>query len=182
MILISTPAGKSKFFNASTVLGVGGVIPKEFIPALIKGINDGLNTGVLAGYKLVDVKVLIVFGSYHDVDSSTWAFEICGSIALKEAARKCQPVLLEPIMKVDVVAPEAHVGDCIGDLNRRRGKIIGQESNRGIITVHSEVPLSEMSGYATSIRSLTSGRGSFTMEPLRFEPVPANIQKEIIQK
>ncbi|MDF2577266.1 MAG: fusA [Chlamydiales bacterium] len=161
---------------------VGGVIPKEFIPSVIKGINDGLNTGVLAGYSLVDVKVSIVFGSYHEVDSSTWAFEICGSMAVKEAARKCKPVLLEPIMQVDVTTPEDHLGDVMGDLNRRRGRIMGQDALQAAVMIHSEVPLSEMFGYATDIRSITSGRGTFTMTPLRFEQVPANIEKQILQK
>lgn len=161
---------------------VGGVIPKEFIPSVIKGIHDGLNTGVLAGYSLVDTKVTIVFGSYHDVDSSAWAFEICASVATKDAARKCKPTLLEPIMKVDVTTPDESLGDVMGDLNRRRGRIVGQEASRGAQIIHAEVPLSEMFGYATDVRSLTSGRGAFTMEPLRFEPVPAKIQEEIVKK
>lgn len=161
---------------------VGGVIPREYIPAVIKGIEEGLSTGVLAGYGLVDVIVEIVFGSYHDVDSSEIAFKICGSMSVKEAARKCKPVILEPIMKVDVTAPEATVGDVIGDLNRRRGKIIGQESHKGAVIIHSEVPLSEMFGYSTQLRSLSSGRASYVMEPCHFEKVPAKIQEEIIKK
>ncbi|MCX6994799.1 MAG: elongation factor G, partial [Chlamydiae bacterium] len=120
---------------------VGGVIPREYIPAVIKGIDEGLSTGVLAGYSLVDVKVLITFGSYHEVDSSEMAFKICGSMALKEAARKCKPIILEPIMKVDITSPEEAVGDAMGDLNRRRGKIIGQDAHRGTVIVHAEVPL-----------------------------------------
>ena len=161
---------------------VGGVIPREFISPTIKGIEEGLATGVLAGYNLVDVVVEIVFGSYHDVDSSEMAFKICGSMALKEAARKCKPVILEPIMKVDVTTPEAHMGDVIGDLNRRRGQIVGQENHKGSVIVHSEVPLSEMFGYSTLLRSLSSGRATYAMEPSHFEKVPAKIQEEIIKK
>src|SRR5262249_21008989 len=154
---------------------VGGVIPKEYIPAVIAGIQDGLNTGVLAGYNLVDVKVAIVFGSYHEVDSSEIAFKICGSMALKEAARKCKPIILEPIMRVDVTSPEAHMGDVIGDLNRRRGQIMGQETHKGAVIIHAEVPLSEMFGYSTTLRSLSSGRATYVMEPSHFERVPTKI-------
>lgn len=161
---------------------VGGVIPKEYIPAVIKGVEEGLNTGVLAGYGLVDVKVSIVFGSYHEVDSSELAFKICGSMAVKEACRKAKPVILEPIMKVSVVTPEDHLGDVIGDLNRRRGKILGQESSKGMAQVNSEVPLSEMFGYTTALRSLTSGRATSTMEPAFFAKVPSKVQEEIIKK
>ena len=123
---------------------VGGVIPKEYITPCIKGIEEGLQTGVLAGYPLIDMKVAIVYGSYHEVDSNEMAFKICASMALKEAARKAKPVLLEPIMKVVVETPETNMGDVIGDLNRRRGKILGQESIKGTVEVTSEVPLSEM--------------------------------------
>ncbi|EPJ33360.1 elongation factor G, domain IV family protein [Chlamydia psittaci 06-1683] len=161
---------------------VGGVIPKEYIPAVIKGVEEGLNTGVLAGYGLVDVKVNIVFGSYHEVDSSEMAFKICGSMAVKEACRKAAPVILEPIMKIAVITPEDHLGDVIGDLNRRRGKILGQESSRGMAQVNAEVPLSEMFGYTTSLRSLTSGRATSTMEPAFFAKVPQKIQEEIVKK
>lgn len=161
---------------------VGGVIPKEYITPTIKGIEEGLATGVLAGFNLVDVKVAIVFGSYHDVDSNEMAFKICGSMALKDAARKSKPILLEPIMKVDVTCPESHIGDVIGDLNRRRGQIVGQENVKGIVIVHAEVPLSEMFGYSTTLRSLTSGRGTYVMEPSHFAPVPTRIQEEIIKK
>ncbi len=162
---------------------VGGVIPREYIPAVIKGIEEGLSTGVLAGYNLVDVKVFIVFGSYHEVDSNEMAFKICGSMALKEAAKKAKPVILEPIMKVDVITPEDHLGDVIGDLNKRRGKILGQESQRGGITkVQAEVPLSEMFGYTTTLRSISSGRATSTMEPAFFAKVPQKIQDEIVKK
>lgn len=160
---------------------VGGVIPKEYIPAVIKGIEEGLSSGVLAGYSLVDVKVAIVFGSFHEVDSSEIAFKICGSMAIKEAARGSKPIILEPIMRVDATTPEAQVGDVIGDLNRRRGQILGQETHRGAVIVHAEVPLSEMFGYSTSIRSLTSGRGTFVMEPSHFAAVPKSKQDEIMK-
>ena len=161
---------------------VGGTIPKEYINPCIKGIEEGLQTGVLAGYPLVDVKVAIVFGSYHEVDSNEMAFKICASMAVKEAARKGKPVLLEPIMKVVVEAPENCIGDVIGDINRRRGKILGQDSMKGTIMVNSEVPLSEMFGYSTLLRSMTSGRGTYTMEPSHFEKVPTKIQEEIAKK
>lgn len=161
---------------------VGGVIPKEYIPAVIAGVEDGLATGVLAGYNLVDVKVEIVYGSYHEVDSSEIAFKICGSMAVKEAAAKCKPVILEPIMKVDVTTPDAHTGDVIGDLNRRRGKILGQDAHKGSQIIHAEVPLSEMFGYSTTLRSLTSGRANYVMEPSHFERVPVKIQEEIMKK
>jgi len=161
---------------------VGGVIPKEYIPAVIKGVEEGLATGVLAGYNLVDVIVRIVFGSYHDVDSNEMAFKICGSMAIKEAARKAKPVILEPIMKVDVTTPEVSMGDVIGDLNRRRGQIVGQENSRGAVIVHAEAPLSEMFGYSTTLRSQTSGRGTYVMTPSHFEKVPVKIQEEIMKK
>lgn len=161
---------------------VGGVIPREYINPTIKGIEEGLQTGVLAGYSLVDVIVDIVFGSYHDVDSNEMAFKICGSMSVKEAAKKAKPIILEPIMKVDVTTPETAMGDVIGDLNRRRGQIIGQETHKGALIVHAEVPLSEMFGYSTQLRSLTSGRATYVMEPSHFERVPTKIQEEIIRK
>ncbi len=161
---------------------VGGVIPKEYIPAVIKGVEEGLATGVLAGYGLVDVKVAITFGSYHEVDSNEMAFKICGSMAVKECARKCKPILLEPIMKVVVTTPEQFMGDVIGDVNRRRGKIMSQTAIKGYIEVHSEVPLSEMFGYSTQLRSISSGRATYVMEPSHFERVPTKIQDELTQK
>jgi elongation factor G len=161
---------------------VGGVIPKEYIPACIKGIEEGLATGVVAGYPLVDVKISIVFGSYHDVDSNEMAFKICASMALKDAARKSSPIILEPIMKVCVSTPDSVLGDVIGDLNRRRGKIQGQNTKGPITEIDSEVPLAEMFGYSTDVRSISSGRASFTMEPSHFEQVPKNIQEAIMKK
>ena len=161
---------------------VGGVIPKEYITPVIKGIEEGLATGVLAGYPLVDVKVAIVFGSYHEVDSNEMAFKICASMAVKDGARKAKPIILEPIMKVVATTPEASVGDVIGDLNRRRGQILGQETLKGTIIVSASVPLSEMFGYSTQLRSMTSGRATYVMEPSHFERVPTKIQEEIIKK
>jgi elongation factor G len=162
---------------------VGGVIPREYIPAVIKGIEEGLTTGVLAGYPLVDTKVSIVFGSYHEVDSSELAFKICGAMAIKEAAKKCSPFILEPIMQVDVISPELCIGDVLGDLNRRRGRILGQDAMKGgTQMVHAQVPLSEMFGYSTQLRSLSSGRATYVMEPSHFEKVPTKIQEEIVKK
>ncbi|MBS0629510.1 MAG: elongation factor G [Verrucomicrobia bacterium] len=160
---------------------VGGVIPKEFIPAVIAGVNEGLATGVVAGYNLVDVKVLITYGSYHEVDSNEMAFKICGSMCVKDAAKKCSPILLEPIMKVVVETPEQSMGDIIGDLNRRRGRVMAQNTHKGgIIEIEAEVPLSEMTGYSTQLRSMSSGRASYTMEPSHFEKVPDKIRDEVI--
>lgn len=162
---------------------VGGTIPKEYIPACIKGVNEGLANGVIAGYSLVDVKVAIVFGSYHEVDSNEMAFKICASMAIKDAAKKAQAIILEPIMKVVVTTPEDFIGDIIGDINRRRGKILNQKNERGaIIILECEVPLSEMFGYSTTLRSLSSGRATYTMEPSHFERVPAKIQEELTKK
>lgn len=171
-------AGKGTTINSKIV---GGVIPKEYIPAVTKGIEDGLSSGVLAGYPLVDINVDIVFGSFHEVDSNEMAFRICGSMALKEAARLCKPILLEPIMKVVVTTPESFVGDAIGDLNRRRGKIQAQNSLKGgVVEINAEVPLSEMFGYSTQLRSLSSGRATYTMEPSHFERSPSKIQENIV--
>jgi len=161
---------------------VGGVIPREYIPAVIKGVEDGLNTGVLAGYPLVDTKVAIVFGSYHDVDSSEMAFRIAGSMCAKDCARVCDPIILEPIMKVAVSTPEDYVGDVIGDLNRRRGQILGQEHTKSGLRVEAHVPLSEMFGYSTALRSATSGRASYVMEPSHYDELPQKYKEELIKK
>lgn len=161
---------------------VGGSIPKEFISPTIKGITEGLTTGVLAGYPLVDVKVAIVFGSYHEVDSSEMAFKICGSMAVKDGCRKGHPVILEPVMKVVVTTPEQFMGDVIGDINRRRGRIMNQTTQKNVVLIESEVPLSEMFGYSTQLRSLSSGRATYVMEPSHFEKVPQKVQEEIVKK
>ncbi|HHJ64806.1 MAG TPA: elongation factor G [Aquifex aeolicus] len=159
---------------------VGGVIPKEFIPAVEKGIREAMEGGVIAGYPVVDVKVRLYDGSYHEVDSSEIAFQIAGSMAFKEAAKKADPVLLEPIMEVEVETPEDYVGDVIGDLNSRRGRIMGME-NKGVITVvKAHVPLAEMFGYATTLRSLTQGRGTFIMKFSHYDEVPQHIAEKII--
>lgn len=161
---------------------VGGSIPREYINPTIKGIEEGLATGILAGFGLVDTKIAIVFGSYHEVDSSEMAFKICGAMAIKEAARKAKPIILEPIMRVVATTPEPFMGDIIGDLNRRRGRISGQETHKSSIMVTADVPLSEMFGYSTQLRSLSQGRATYVMEPSHFEPVPNKIQEEIIKK
>ncbi|MFN3598869.1 MAG: elongation factor G [Aquificaceae bacterium] len=159
---------------------VGGVIPKEFIPAVEEGVKEALQNGVLAGYPVVDVKVKLFDGSYHEVDSSEMAFKIAGSMAFKEAAKKAGLVLLEPIMEVEVETPEEYVGDVIGDLNSRRGKIMGME-NKGLITaIRAYVPLAEMFGYATTLRSLTQGRGTFIMKFSHYDEVPQSIAEQIV--
>jgi len=159
---------------------VGGAIPKEYIPAVDAGIQGALQSGVLAGYEVVDVKVTLYDGSYHEVDSSEMAFKIAGSMAIKEALRKANPVLLEPIMKVDVTVPETYMGDVIGDLNARRGQINGMETRSGTAVITAFVPLSTMFGYATDLRSKTQGRGTYSMEPSHFVEVPKNLQAELI--
>ncbi|BAW80026.1 translation elongation factor G [Candidatus Nitrosoglobus terrae] len=161
---------------------VGGTVPKEFIPAVGKGVKEQVENGVIAGYPVVDIKVSLYDGSYHDVDSSEMAFKIAGSIAFKEAVQKADPVLLEPIMKVEVVTPEEYMGDVMGDLNRRRGIVQGMdESNSGKI-VRAEVPLAEMFGYATDLRSATQGRATYTMEFGKYSEAPSNISGAIIKK
>jgi elongation factor G len=161
---------------------VGGVIPKEYIPAIENGAREAALNGVLAGFPLIDIKVTLTFGSYHDVDSNEMAFKIAGSMALKEAAKKAQPVLLEPYMGVEVTVPEDYMGDVIGDLNSRRGRIEGMEARSGAQVIRAQVPLSEMFGYATNLRSRTQGRGVFTMQFDHYEEVPSNVAKAIIEK
>ena len=159
---------------------VGGAIPKEYIPAVDAGIQGAMQAGVLAGYPVEDVKVTLYDGSYHEVDSSEMAFKIAGSMAFKEACRKANPVLLEPIMKVDVTVPEDYMGDVIGDLNSRRGQIQGMEARPGAEQIDALVPLSEMFGYATDLRSRTQGRGQYSMEPHSYVEIPKNIAEKII--
>ncbi|WP_104696027.1 elongation factor G [Helicobacter salomonis] len=160
----------------------GGVIPKEYIPAVDKGIQEAMQSGVLAGYPVVDFKVTLYDGSYHEVDSSEMAFKIAGSMAFKEACRAANPVLLEPMMKVEVEVPEEYMGDVIGDLNRRRGQINAMEDRLGLKIVNAFVPLVEMFGYSTDLRSATQGRGTYSMEFDHYGEVPANIAKEIVEK
>ena len=161
---------------------VGGVVPREYIPVTDKGLQDALKTGVLAGYPMVDVKATLFDGSYHDVDSSEMAFKVAASLALKEAKNKCKPVLLEPIMKVQVIVPDEYLGNVMGDITSRRGRPMGQESRGNALAIDAMVPLSEMFGYATSLRSNTQGRGQFTMVFDHYEEVPKNISEEIIKK
>ena len=165
-----------EFINAVT----GGTIPKEFIPAVDTGIRGALQAGVLAGYPVVDVKVTLYDGSYHEVDSSEMAFKIAGSMAFKEACRLADPVLLEPIMKVTVIVPEEYMGDVIGDLNARRGEIQGFEDRSGVKQINARVPLGDMFGYATDLRSKTQGRGQYVMEPDGYKEVPKSISEKII--
>ena len=159
----------------------GGTIPSEFIPSVESGIEEALQSGVKAGYPMVDVRVELVDGSYHDVDSSEMAFKIAGSMAVQEAARKAKPVLLEPVMSVEVVTPEDFLGEVIGDLSRRRGKVQGQEPRGNALAVQAFVPLGEMFGYATDLRSSTQGRASYTMQFERYEEVPKSIEDEIVE-
>ena len=161
---------------------VGGVVPREYIPVTDKGLQEAMAGGILAGYPMVDVKATLFDGSYHDVDSSEMAFKIAASMALKEAKNKCKPVLLEPIMKVEVVVPEEYMGNVMGDLTSRRGRPLGQESRGNALQISAMVPLSEMFGYATTLRSNSQGRGTFTMTMDHYEEVPKSIAEEIIKK
>jgi elongation factor G len=161
---------------------VGGVIPREFIKPVEAGIREALENGVLAGYPMVDVKATLTYGSYHDVDSSEMAFKIAGSMAVKEAARMANPVLLEPVMEVEVVSPSDFLGDVIGDLSARRGKIGGMTQRGDAQVVAADVPLAEMFGYSTTLRSMTQGRAVYTMQFDHYEEVPKNIAEQIISK
>ena len=160
----------------------GGNIPKEFIPAVEKGVVEALEGGVLAGYPMVDVKATLYDGSYHDVDSNEMAFKIAGSMAFKEAARKASPVLLEPVMAVEVVTPEDYAGTIMGDLSSRRGRIEGMEHRAGSQVIKAIVPLAEMFGYATHMRSSTQGRAEYSMHFARYEEAPRSVAEEIIAK
>ncbi len=161
---------------------VGGVVPKEYIPAVDKGIREAMENGVIAGYPVVDIKATLFDGSYHEVDSNEMAFKIAGSMALKDAVRKASPVLLEPIMKVEVVTPDEYYGDIIGDLNRRRGQVMGMDDSPSGKVVTAEVPLAEMFGYATTVRSLSQGRATFTMEFAKYMEVPNNVAEAVMKK
>ena len=159
---------------------VGGAIPKEYIPAVIDGIEEAIRGGVYAGYQVIDIKVQIVDGTFHEVDSNELAFKMAGIFALKDAFKKANPILLEPIMKVEVTTPDEYQGDLLGDINRRRGTITGIEAKSGQTILNAEVPLAEMFGYATAIRSLSKGRAAYSMEPLTFEQVPNSILATIL--
>ena len=161
---------------------VGGVVPREYIPVVDKGLQEAMKTGVLAGYPMIDVKATLFDGSYHDVDSSEMAFKVAASLALKEAKKNCKPVLLEPIMKVDITVPDEYMGNVMGDITSRRGRPIGQESQGNALKISAYVPLSEMFGYATSLRSNTQGRGTFIMFFDHYEEVPKSISEDIIKK
>jgi elongation factor G len=172
------PGGGYEFVDKIT----GGVVPKEYIPSVDAGIQDALTSGVLAGYPMVDVRATLTYGSYHDVDSSEMAFKIAGSMALKEAAKKAKPVLLEPIMHVEVVTPDDYLGDVVGDLNKRRGRVEGMDQRGTSQVIRAQVPLSEMFGYATDLRSRTQGRATYTMQFHSYQQVPENISKEIVAR
>ena len=158
----------------------GGSIPREYIPAVEKGVREATENGALAGYPVVDVKVTLFDGSYHDVDSSEIAFKIAGSMAFKEAMRKASPVLLEPIMSVEVVVPEDFMGDVIGDLNSRRGRVLGMDGAGNAKVIRAQVPMAEVLRYASNLRSMTGGRGNFTMEFSHYEEVPPHLAERII--
>ncbi|NBX91606.1 MAG: elongation factor G [Proteobacteria bacterium] len=172
------PGGGFQFENEI----VGGVVPREYIPAVDKGVQEALTNGIQAGYPVVDVKVSLFDGSYHDVDSSEIAFKIAASMAFKDGCKKAGPIILEPIMATEVVSPEQYMGDVIGDLNSRRGKIMSMEPQGGLQVIKAEVPLAEMFGYATQVRSLSQGRATYTMEFHHYEPVPSNIAQELVAK
>jgi elongation factor G len=160
----------------------GGVVPREYISAVEKGIREAAEVGVSAGYPMTDIRVTLIDGSYHEVDSSEMAFSIAASMAFKEAARRAEPVLLEPIMSLDVVTPEEFIGEVIGDINGRRGKLVGLETRPGIQIAAARVPLEQMFGYATDLRSKTQGRATFTMQFSNYEPVPVSVGEEIMRK
>jgi elongation factor G len=160
----------------------GGSIPTEYIPSVEKGIEEALENGVRAGYPLVDVRVTLTDGKYHETDSSELAFKVAGSLALQEAAKRAKPVLLEPVFKVEVVTPEEYMGDVIGDLNRRRGLVQGMEPRGNAQVVTAMVPLSEMFGYATDVRSMTQGRANYTMQFERYDEVPPNIAEKVVEQ
>jgi elongation factor G len=179
--ITAEPAGTGAGFVFENGI-IGGVIPKEYIKPIEQGIREAMSTGVLAGYEVKDVKVTLYDGSYHEVDSNEMAFKIAGSMAFKEACRKAHPVLLEPVMKVEVVLPEEFVGEIMGDLNSRRGDIEGMEARPGTQIIRALVPLSTMFGYATDLRSKTQGRATYTMHFGHYKEVPKQIADEIIAK
>jgi elongation factor G len=161
---------------------VGGVIPREYIPAVEKGIREALGNGIVAGFPIVDVKVTVFDGSYHDVDSSEQAFKIAASMGFKEGCKRAKPVLLEPIMAVEAVTPEDYMGSVVGDLNRRRGVVLGMEDNPSGKIITAEVPLAEMFGYSTDLRSMSQGRATYTMEFKKYMEAPASVAEAVIKK
>ena len=161
---------------------MGGVIPKEFINPIEAGVKEAMENGVIAGYPMVDIKATVYDGSFHEVDSSEMAFKIAGSMAFKNGAEKANPVLLEPYVKVEVIVPEEYMGDVIGDLNSRRGRIEGMEPRNGAQVINAMVPLAEMFGYSTDLRSKTQGRGNYSMEVSFYDEVPKNISDAIVSK
>ena len=181
VVIEFAPNEEGKGFEFENAI-VGGVVPREYIPAVEQGLRESLDRGVLAGYPLIDIKAKLVFGSYHDVDSNEMAFKIAASMALKEAAKKCSPVILEPVMKVEVVIPEEYLGDIMGNITARRGRVEGMEARGNSQVVRAMVPLSEMFGYATTLRSATQGRGVFSMTFDHYEEVPKSIAEDIIKK
>jgi len=172
------PGGGYEFVDKIT----GGRIPKEYIPSVDQGIQESLTSGVLAGYPVVDLRVTLQDGSFHEVDSSEMAFKIAGSMAFKEAARKASPVLLEPIMFVEVVTPDDYMGDVIGDLNSRRGQVQGMDQRGNAQAIRAQVPLSEMFGYVNDLRSRTQGRATYTMQFDSYQQTPASVQEEIVKR
>jgi elongation factor G len=172
-------AGKGYHFENKIV---GGVIPREYIPSVDKGMKEAIANGIIAGYPLEDVRVELVFGSYHDVDSSEMAFKIAGSMAIQKACKEANPKLMEPIMKVEVIVPEEYLGDVMGDINSRRGKVEGMNQRKDAHVINANVPLSSMFGYVTDLRSITQGRAVFHMEFSHYNQVPASIEKEILEK
>jgi len=179
VVLEIEPMDKGKGFEFVNSIK-GGVIPREYIPAVKRGVEEAMERGILAGYPVVDVRASLIDGSFHEVDSSELAFKIAGSLAVKEASKLASPILLEPIMSVEVVVPDEFVGDVLGDLNSRRGEIKTVESRAGIQVVQAFVPLTEMFGYATGLRSKTQGRAHYTMQFLRYEPLPLSLSSEIV--
>ena len=175
------PADRSKGLIVENKI-VGGVIPREYIPAVKKGIQEAVLNGVLGGYPVVDVEVDIVYGSFHEVDSNELAFKMAAIFAMKDGFRQGKPILLEPIMKVENITPDEFQGDICGDLSRRRGSINSIETRGNLAIIHAEVPLAELFGYATAIRSLSKGRSSYSMEPSHFQPVPPNLVPAILDQ
>ena len=181
VVINVAPNGPGKGYHFENKI-VGGVIPREYIPSVDAGIQEALKNGVVAGYPLEDIRVELIFGSYHDVDSSEIAFKIAGSMAIQDACRKANPKLMEPVMKVEVIVPDEYLGDVMGDLNSRRGKIEGMEQRKQAQVIQSDVPLSNMFGYVTDLRSITQGRAVYHMEFSKYQQVPASIESEILEK